>query len=189
MKSPYDILVRLAPPATPEDEAEALRLGVDVNTYRATKLEGLANQARKAQQENSGVPDDIAAETAVAMRLHRNPGLIKPRNTAPNILVQAAETPGEVARTILFVFLYVVGLAGVVIIGGERVQKMPGIFQCGLLALLIIPVWWATSRIWEAIGEGARDAVRALVRFWPLTLVALVFALGILRILWQRLSP
>ena len=89
--------------------------------------------------------------------MRRDPGLIKARNTAPNILVQAVETPGEVARTILFVFLDVVGLAAFVIVGGERVQKMDGIFQCVLLGLMLIPVWWLTNRIWEGIGEGDRE--------------------------------
>lgn len=39
------------------------------------------------------------------------------------------------------------------------------------------------SFIWERIGENARDIVRVLVRFWPLTLIALLFALGLVRIL------
>ena len=185
-KNPFGLFVPLAPKATPEDEAEARRLGVTIDEYRATKVEVQFEQARQALPMDPAVPDDITAEQRTARRLHLDPGIVKPRNTAPNILVQAVETPGEVARTILFVFLYVVGLAAFVIIGGERVQKMEGIFQCVLLGLLLIPVWWLTNRIWEGIGERARDAIRALVRFWPLTLLALFFALVLLKALKQQ---
>ncbi len=47
---------------------------------------------------------------------------------------------------------------------------------------------WISGRIWDAIGEGARDVLRALVRFWPLTLVALVFVLAVLKVLRQGLA-
>ncbi|MDQ5980676.1 MAG: hypothetical protein QG602_3653 [Verrucomicrobiota bacterium] len=47
---------------------------------------------------------------------------------------------------------------------------------------------WATGRAWEAMGEGARDVCRMPVRFWPLTLVALLFALGALKMLLGRVT-
>ena len=40
---------------------------------------------------------------------------------------------------------------------------------------------------WRVIGEGARDVVRTLVRFWPLTLLGLVFILGLLKVLLHGL--
>ncbi len=127
------------------------------------------------------------AEEAKAEQMRRDPGIIKARNTAPNIFVQAAKTPGEVAKFILFVVCYVIGLAAFVIIGGERVQKMPGIFQAIILGVMIIPVMMITDRIWEAIGESARDFFRVLIRFWPLTFVGLVFVLVVLKFLKQQL--
>lgn len=194
-KTVFDLLVRLAPKATPEDELEARRLGVTLDEYRAIKLEVQFGEARKQAEQSrlqagdTATPPDIAAEEAAAHRLRVDPGLIKPRNTAPNVLVQAAKTPGEVAKLILFVGCYFVGLVGIVVVGGERVQKMPGIFQCVILGLLVIPSLLITDRIWEAIGERARDVIRAMVRFWPLTLIALLFALGLLRMLSQTVRP
>lgn len=188
-KTVFDLLSGLAAKGTPEEEAAARVRGVSVVTYRAQKMAEEVAQARRAADATAGVPPDVAAERDKAMEMQREAGLLKRRGVAPNIFVQAAETPGEVAKLVLFVFLYVAGLAALVILGGERVQKLPGIFQCGLLALLIIPVWWLMNRIWYGIGEGARDFFRTLVRFWPVTLVLLVFALGILRYLKQQLLP
>lgn len=186
MKTPYDFLAKLMPKPTPEDEAEALRLGVTMDEYRAMKLQVQFEQARK-EAGIKDAPPDIAAEEAKAAQMRREAGFIKPRNAAPNIFVQAAKTPGEVAKTILFVLCYLVGMIALVVLGGERVQKMPGVFQCVILGLMVIPVMMVTGRIWEAIGEGGRDVLRALVRFWPLTLVALIFVLGIIKMLAQRL--
>ena len=188
-KTVFDFLGGLGPKPTPEEEAAARAQGLSVPAYRAAQIAAQVASARKAANERDGVPDDVAAESDKAMEMQRNAGLLKRRGVSPNILVQAAETPGEVARMVLFVFLYVAGLAVMMIIAGERVQKLPGIFQCGLLALLLIPVWWLTNRIWHGVGEGVRDFFRALVRFWPATLVLLVFALGILRVLKQHLLP
>jgi len=182
-KTIFDLMSGLAPLGTPEEQAAARAQGMTVAAYRAMKLLQQAEQARKEANRAAGMPDDVAAEEDKAAQMRYDPGLFKPRNEAPNLLVQAAETPGEVAKVILFVLLYVLGLAALVIIGGERVQKLPGIFQCGLLALLIIPVWWLMNRIWYGIGEGARDFIRLLVRFWPVTLVLLVLMLGGLRVL------
>jgi hypothetical protein len=188
MKTPYDFLARLAPKPTPEEVAEAQKLGISPEAYRARKLQARAGQAPQA---NAGAEpprlDDITAEANQAQRLRSEPGLFKRRNTPPSLLVQAAKTPGEVAKLILFVFCYLVGLILLVTLGGENVTKMPGLFQCVLLGVLILPAMWATDRIWEAIGERTRDAVRLLVRFWPLTLVALVFLLGFVQFLRRGL--
>lgn len=182
MKTPFDFLIRLAPPATPEDIAEAARLGVDINTYRSNKLAVMVEQARQAA--DSGLPPDIAEEQAVAQRLRRESGLFKRRNTAPNILVEAWKAPGEVAKGILFVACYLVSMFAFVILGGEKVHNMPGILKCLILGVMVLPVIWLTDRLWEAIGEGARAVCRALVRFWPVTLIALLMALGGLKLLF-----
>jgi hypothetical protein len=184
-KTVFDLLSGVAPLGTPEEQAAARAQGMTVAAYRAMQLLQQAEQARKAANRADGVPDDVAAEADKARQLQHDPGLFKPRGEAPNLLVQAARTPGEVAKVILFVLLYLAGMIALVVLGGERVQKLPGIFQCGLLALLIIPVWWLMNRIWYGIGEGARDFIRALVRFWPVTLVALVLILGVLRVAFQ----
>lgn len=182
-KTIFDLMSGLAPVGTPEEQAAARDAGMTVAAYRAMRLIQQAEQSRKESNRAAGMPDDVAAEEDKAARLRHEPGVFKRRNEAPNVLMQAAKTPGEVAKMILFVILYLAGMAAIVVIGGERVQKMPGIFQCGLLALLIIPVWWLMNRIWYGIGEGARDVIRLMVRFWPLTLVLLVFLLGGLRLL------
>jgi hypothetical protein len=182
-KTIFDLMPGLAPVGTPEEQAAARAEGMTVAAYRAMKLIRQAEQERKAANRDAGMPDDVAAEADKAEQMRHEPGVFKRRNEAPNLLVQAAQTPGEVAKVILFVILYVIGMAALVIVGGERVRNMPGIFQCGLLALLIIPVWWLMNRIWYGIGEGARDFIRLLVRFWPVTLVLLVFVLGGLRLL------
>jgi len=186
MKTPYDFLAKLMPKPTPEDEAEARRLGVTADEYRAMKLQAQYEQAKK-QAGDSGPPADVAAEEAAAQQMRRQPGIIKRRNETPNLFVQAAKTPGEVAKMILFVLCYVIGLVALVVLGGERVQKMPGIFQCVVLVVLILPCMWVTDRIWEAIGERARDGIRLLVRFWPLTLIGFFFLLVALGVLKRQL--
>jgi hypothetical protein len=184
-KTPYDVLARFLP-LTPEDEANAKRLGATPDEYRTIKLHGQVERAQQAAPADS-TPPDIAAEAAEAQRLRREPGILKPSYTTPNVLVQAAKTPGEVAQMILFVFCYLAAMILIVALGGERVQKMPGIFQCIGLGVLVIPVMWLSSRIWAALGEGLRDVLRTLVRIWPLTLIALLFGLGLLKLLLARL--
>jgi hypothetical protein len=184
MKTPFDFLIRFAPPATPEDIAEAARLGVDINTYRSNKHAVMVEQARQAT--DSRPPPDIAEEQAVAQRLRRKGGLFKRRNTAPNILEEAWKAPGGVAKGILFVACYLVGMFAFVILGGEKLHNQPwsGLFEVLVFGVMVIPVMWLTNRLWEGIGEGARDVCRALVRFWPVTLIALLMALGGLRLLF-----
>jgi len=75
------------------------------------------------------------------------------------------------------------------VLGGERVTKMEGIFQCVLLGVLIIPAMGVSGRIWAAIGERARDVIRLLVRFWPLTLFAMFVGLVLLTALKRQMFP
>jgi hypothetical protein len=186
MKTPDGFTAKMMPQATPEDEAAARELGVTADEYRVMKPEIQAEEMRRAAG-GSGTPPDIAAEENTAWRLRREPGLIKLRNETPNLLVQAAKTPGEVAQMILFVICYILELAGIVVMGGERLQKIPGLFQYVLLGILIFPTMWITSRIWAAIGERARDVFRIMVRFWPLTLIGLFFVLVLLKAIKQQL--
>lgn len=180
--SPFDLLAKLSPKPTAEDEAEARRLGVGIDEYRALKLEAQFNLARNEHRDDR-TPADIEAEQAKAAHLRAQPGFFKTRNQTPGLLTQAARAPGEVARMILFVICYLVGLILLVVLGGETAQRLPGIFQCFALAALTFPTAWISNRIWEMIGENARDALRTLVRFWPLTLLGLIFVLGMLRML------
>jgi hypothetical protein len=176
--TPYDRLKGLMRPPVSADEAEARKLGVTLDEYRVMKPQLEAEQARWA-----GTPPDIAAEAAKAERMRREPGIIKRRNETPNLLVQAAKTPGEVAQMILFVVCYILLLVGVVAIWGEQLRKVPGLFQFVGLGVLILPAMWLASRIWSALGEGARDGFRLLVRFWPLTLIVGFFLLLLLKVL------
>ena len=174
------------PNPSPEDEAEERRLGVTAAEYRVMKPQLQAEQRRGATG-GSGPPADITAEESEAWRLRREPGIIKRRNEAPNLLVQAAKTPGEVAQMILFVLCYFVELTGIAMVWGARLQKIPGLFQFVLLGVLVLPTMWITSQIWRALGERARDVFRALVRFWPLTIVALFFAFLLIKLLVFKL--
>ena len=112
--------------------------------------------------------------------------MFKSRNEAPNIFVEAAETPGEVAKTLLTIFCYLALMFLIVAFGGEKVQKIPGIFQMVALGILVIPAMLLASFIWERIGEGLRDFFRLLIRIWPLTLLGLIFFLGMIKLLLKR---
>jgi hypothetical protein len=180
--SPFELLAKLAPKSTAEDDSEARRLGITIDEYRALKLEAQFKLARD-QHRDSTTPADIKSEQAKAASLRSQPGVFKSRNQPPGLLTQAARTPGEVARMILFVICYLVSMILLIVLGGETAQRLPGIFQCVVLAVLIFPTAWLTNRIWEAVGENTRDVIRTLVRFWPLTLIGLIFALGLLRLL------
>jgi len=54
--------------------------------------------------------------------------------------------------------------------------------------VLVIPAMLLTSFLWRIVGEGVRDVLRFLVRFWPLTLIALLFGLGLLKMFLQRMA-
>jgi hypothetical protein len=171
-------------PPTPAEVEAARRLGVPLELYRQFKRN--AGPAAERLEKGDG-PADVVAEQQLADKMRRQPGLFKRQNTAPNIFVQAAETPGEVAKTLLTIFCYVVLMFGSLIFYGvEKAQRIPGIFQMVILGLLVIPALMLSSFIWEHIGEGARDVCRALVRFWPLTLVGLIFLFGMLKMLLQQ---
>ncbi len=166
---------------TPPTEAEidaAERLGVGLDLYRQLKRNAGAAGDRLEQGDG---PADVVKEQHLADKLRREPGIFKARNTAPNVLVAAARTPGEVAQTLLTIFCYLALMFLVVGFGGERVQRIPGVFQVAALGLLLIPAMMLSSAIWRGLGEGVRDTIRALIRFWPLTFVALIFLLGLLR--------
>lgn len=163
-----------APPTDAEIEA-AKRFGVTVDLYRRFKRN--AGPAADRLERGDG-PADIVAEEHLAEKMRREPGLFKHRDKAPGILVSAAETPGEVARTLLTISVYLALMFLTVGLGGDTVQRVPGVFQVVALGLLLIPAMMISSFVWRGVGEGVRDRVRLLVRFWPLTLVALVFLLG-----------
>ncbi len=167
-------------PPTPEEIAAARRLGMPLDMYRQFKRN--AGPAAESLERGDG-PADIVAEERLAEKLRREPGLFKRRHEAPNIFVEAAETPGEVAKTLLTIFCYLVLMFLLVAFGGDKVHKAPGIFQVIGLFVLVIPAMMLASFFWERIGEGARDFCRLLVRFWPLTLIALIFAFGLLKMM------
>lgn len=171
-------------PPSPAEIDAAQRLGVSVEMYRQFKRN--AGPAAERLEQGDG-PADIVAEDHLADKMRREPGLFKKRNEAPSLFVQAAETPGEVAQTILTIFCYLVLMFGSLIVYGvEKAQRIPGIFQVVILGLLVIPAMMLSSRIWERIGEGARDFCRTLVRIWPVTLVLLILVFGGLKLLLQR---
>ena len=169
------------PPPTEDEVAAARRLGVGVDLYRRFKRN--AGPGMEAFERGAG-PADIAAEQQLYRSLRESKGLFKARDVAPNVFVAAARTPGEVARSLLTIACYLALLLLIVAIWGRQIDAVPGVFQVAGVLVLVLPAMWLSSTLWERIGEGPRDVVRALVRFWPLTLVAGVFALGLLRLLF-----
>jgi len=170
------------PPTDAEIEA-AKRFGVSLSLYRQFKRNAGPNADLL---ERGDGPADIVAEQQLAEKMRREPGAFKRRNRPPSILVSAAKTPGEVAQTLLTISCYLALMFLIVGFGGEAVQRVPGIFQVIALGLLLIPAMMISSFAWRSVGEGMRDRVRLLVRFWPITLVVLVFLFGGLRLLFDR---
>lgn len=167
------------PPTQREIDA-AQRLGISVELYRRFKR----NAGPEADRfERGDGPLDIVEEEHLAQKLRIEPGLFKRRHTAPNILVQAARTPGEVARSLLTIICYLMMMFLIIGLGGEAVQRVPGVFQVLALGVLLIPAMLLSSFIWRHLGEGGRDVARVLVKFWPLTLPALLFGIGALKLL------
>ena len=169
------------PPTQAEIEA-AQRFGVSVDLYRRFKQN--AGPAAERLERGEG-PEDIAAETRLAERMRREGGVFKMRNTPPSVFASAAKTPGEAAQTILTIACYLALMFLIIGFGGERVQRVPGVFQVMAAGLLLIPAMMISSRVWRGIGEPMRDRVRLLVRFWPLTLLVLIFLLGGIRMLLE----
>lgn len=170
---------RSEPPTQAEIDA-AQRLGVGVDFYRRFKAN--AGEAGAKLEQGEG-PADIVAEEQLYQKMRIEPGLFKRGHEAPNLLVTAVRAPGEVAQMLLTVGCYVVLMFGTLItLGAERVQKVPGIFQVIALGVLVIPAMMLSSLVWRSVGERARDVMRFLVRAWPLTLIALLFGLGLLKL-------
>lgn len=162
------------PPTDAEIEA-AQRFGVSVDLYRQFKQN--AGAAADRLERGDG-PEDIAAEARLAQRMRRDSG------GPPGVFTSAAKTPGQAAQTVLTISCYLVLMFLIIGFGGERVQRVPGVFQVMAAGLLLIPAMMISSWIWRGIGERLRDRVRVLFRFWPLTLLALIFLLGGIRMLW-----
>lgn len=165
---------------TQQEIDAAQRLGVDVELYRQLKR----NAGPEAERfERGDGPRDIVEEEHLAQRMRIEPGVFKPPHSAPNVLVQAARTPGEVARSLLTIVCYLLLMFLVIGFGGETVQRVPGVFQVAAAFVLVVPAMMLSTAIWTRIGEGGRDAARLVVRFWPLTLPALILVLGALKLL------
>ena len=173
------------PPTQAEIDA-AQRFGVSVDSYRQFKHNAGPAGAKLEQGEG---PADIVAEEQRYQNMRIEPGLLKGRNEAPNLLVTAARAPGEVAQMLLFILCYILFMFGTLwFLGAERVKQIPGIFEMVYLGVLVIPAMLLTSFLWRIVGEGVRDVLRFLVRFWPLTLIALLFGLGLLKMFLQRMA-
>jgi len=104
--------------------------------------------------------------------------LVQPEPDGEGVQAQGCHQSAQVGSLGEVMFL-IVGF------GGDAVQRVPGIFQVIALGLLLIPAMTISSLVWRGVGEGMRDRVRLLVRFWPLTLIALIYLLGGLRLLLE----
>ena len=173
------------PPPTQDEIDTAQRLGLSLAMYRKFK-QNAGTEAEKLERGEG--PADITAEERQYEKMRIEPGLFKPRNASPNLLVAAARTPGEVAKSLLTILSYLALMAlTIVFVGVERLGRIPGIFEVIYLGVLLIPAMMLSSFLWRVIGEGARDFIRMLVRFWPLTLLGLIFILGLLKVLLHGL--
>jgi hypothetical protein len=122
------------------------------------------------------LPDDIAEEEALYEELRREPGLLKRAGRAPNLLVITWKTPGHFANLVLLVLYYILCMAVCLwSLGPEGVRRIPGIFQCGILALLVLPAALLSSWTWRLAGPGPRAVIRWLIRLWPLSLPAFLY--------------
>ncbi len=192
--------VPFSTPPTPSEINAARRLGISVDDFRRFKR----NAAEAARELEAGAdpadiptkPDryeddptkpenyDIRAEQAEYDRMRARPGIFKRRYESPNIFVTAARTPGYVAQMVLMVFCYVVLFFAILLIYGlQKANRVPGIFQAIAMGVLVIPAMILSSLIWRRMGENARNVFRVLVRFWPVTLAGLAFALGSIKLL------
>src|SRR5262245_55489052 len=90
-------------PPTPSEVDTARRLRSSVDDFRQFKSK-LGDAAR--QLEEGADPADIRTEEAEYQKMHVRAGWFKRQNTAPNILVMAAKTPGRVAQMVLMVICY-----------------------------------------------------------------------------------
>lgn len=157
----------------------AQRLGVGVDFYRRFKAN--AGEAGAKLEQGEG-PADIVAEDQLYQKMRIEPGLFKRRHEAPNLLVTAVRAPGEVAQMLLTIVCYAGLMAlSLGVAGAERVRQIPGLFTTIYLFVLVIPAMMLSSFVWRSVGERARDVMRFLVRVWPLTLIALLFGLGLLK--------
>ena len=167
-------------PPTQRELDAAQRLGIDVALYRQFKQNAGTEGDRFELGEG---PPDIVEEEQLAQKLRIESGVFKRPHTAPNVLVKASRTPGEVARSLLTIVCYLLLMFLIIGLGGETVQRVPGVFQVAAAGALLIPAMMLSSFIWTHVGEGGRNVARLLVRFWPLTLPALLFALGAVKLL------
>jgi hypothetical protein len=126
----------LSGPPTQRETDAAQRLGLNVELYRQFKR----NAGPEADRFELGDgPVDIVEEEHLAQKLRIEPGRFKAAHTAPNLLVQAVRTPGEVARSLLTIVCYLLLMFLIIGLGGDTVQRVPGVLQVAALGVLLIP--------------------------------------------------
>ncbi|MGV3757617.1 MAG: hypothetical protein ACO1QS_19735 [Verrucomicrobiota bacterium] len=180
------------PPPLPDEAAEASRLGLNLEVYRrlkqqsktgdvAAELRAMTEEA--AERGEQTVDDDIAHEEATYRAMQREKGIFKKRGEAPGFIRAASRTPGEVAKGILFCLAYLVQLC-LIGIWLERVGRQDiGALWFPILGVLVITSFIISGAIWRLLGERAREVIRGVVRFWPVTFPLILFV-GIGLVKW-----
>lgn len=137
-----------------------------------------------ASARGDAMGDDIAQDDSAYQRMRNEQGVFKKRGEAPGLLRMASEAPGEVARTILFFLAFLVQLCLLSIWHQNTGRRELGALWLVIFVLLGITSMIISGVIWRALGERARDVIRLLIRFWPITLPLFIFLLGLLKMLF-----
>lgn len=151
--------------------------------FQSEQVEAFLRVANEASEKRRAEMDDIEAEDDLADRMQYKRRWWTTKRGA-SLFEQAARTPGTIARTFLFLALWLVLL----VLGASRFNAWGFRDVLSIIPFLgsAILAYVLSRIIWRAIGESARDVVRMAVRFWPITIVALVLGLGALRLLLAK---
>jgi len=136
--------------------------------------------ASEAAEKRRADMDDVEAEEDLAAGMQHKRRWWSSRRGA-SLFEVASKTPGQIVRTVIFLGVWLALL----------VVFVPRFDAWGFREVLsIIPfigtavaAYILSGIIWRSMGESARDMGRAAVRYWPLTIVILLFVLGGLRLM------
>ncbi len=184
----------IPPPSPDKDEAAARRLGITLEQYRSLQrsfqcddVEALVEEARRrgstsmTEEEGNG---DVQNEEAAYQHLRRTGSFFRSRGQSPGLLETASKTPGQIATMILtcayWLVLLVLTAPYYQSWGFREALSLIPFFGSAILA------WSAAEATWRKIGPERRERVRIAIRFWPVTLVVLIFTLGLLRLAFGR---
>lgn len=180
-----DVTCMKPPPLPPDDGQKRLgsifpSRGAHKPWFGSLKLEEFVMAASEAAEKRRADMDDVEAEEDLAAGMQHKRRWWSSRRGA-SLFEVASKTPGQIVRTVIFLGVWLALL----------VVFVPRFDAWGFREVLsIIPfigtavaAYILSGIIWRSMGESARDMGRAAVRYWPLTIVILLFVLGGLRLM------